>query len=79
MHELVTPEHAAAAARFRRAQALIDANRDLVLMGAYAPGHDAALDAALAAREAMEAFRAQPRDAAAGFAASVEALMTVAP
>lgn len=77
MHELVTPEHGAAAARFRRAQALIDANRDLVLMGAYAPGHDAALDAALAAREAMEAFRAQPRDAAAGFAESVAALRAV--
>ena len=77
MHDLVTPEHAAAAARFRRAQALIDANRDLVLMGAYAPGHDLALDVALAAREAMEAFRSQPRDSSADFAASLAALLAV--
>lgn len=79
MHGLVAPEHAAAAARFRRAQALIDANRDLVLMGAYAPGHDDALDAALAARDAMDEFRSQPRSERAGFSGSVEALLRVAP
>ncbi len=77
MHDLVTPDHAAAAARFRRAQALVDANRDLVLMGAYAPGHDLALDAALAAREAMEAFRSQSRDSSADFAGSLAALLAV--
>ena len=79
MHDLVEPSHAAAAAQFRRAQALIDANRDLVLMGAYAPGHDAALDAALSAREAMEAFRTQPRSERAGFEASIAALHAAVP
>lgn len=77
MGDLVTPAHAAAAAAFRRAAALIEANRDLLLMGAYAPGADPELDAALARRAAMDGWRAQDRDAAAGFAESVAALHAV--
>ncbi len=52
----------AAAARFRRLSALIEDNRDLVLMGAYAPGADPELDAALALAPQLEAWRAQPRE-----------------
>lgn len=62
MADVCTPEHLAAAARFRRLSALIDDNRDLVLMGAYAPGADPELDAALLLAPQLEAFRSQPRD-----------------
>ena len=74
MRDLVTPAHAAAASAFARAHALIEANRDLVLMGAYAPGAEPELDHALAARPAMDAFRTQRFDGTCSFAASVAAL-----
>ena len=61
MADICAPDQIAAAARFRRLSALVEDNRDLVLMGAYAPGNDAELDAALALGPALEAFRAQPR------------------
>ncbi len=74
MADVCTPAHLAAAARFRRLSALIEDNRDLVLMGAYAPGADPELDAALALAPALEAFRAQDRGRRADFAATVAAL-----
>ncbi len=61
MADVCAPEHLAAAARFRRMTALIEDNRDLVLMGAYAPGADAELDAALALAPRLEAYRSQAR------------------
>jgi flagellum-specific ATP synthase len=61
MADVTDPKHLAAAARFRRLNALIEDNRDLVLMGAYAPGADPELDAALALAPRLEAFRCQPR------------------
>ena len=77
MHALVDPGHAAAARDFRRDHALIEANRDLVLMGAYAPGNDASLDGALARSDAMTAFRGQARDASCGFDTARDALLAV--
>jgi flagellum-specific ATP synthase len=74
MADVVDGRHRDSAARFRRAHALVEANRDLVLMGAYQPGADPELDAALAARTAMDGFRAQGRDEVADFASSVAAL-----
>ena len=62
MADIVTPPHARAAARFRRAHALVEENRDLVLMGAYSHGADPELDVALALRQTMEAYRIQSRD-----------------
>jgi len=62
MAEVADAAHLAAAARFRRLNALIEDNRDLVLMGAYAPGADPELDAALALAPQLEAYRCQPRD-----------------
>ena len=59
MNDIAAPAHQAAAARFRRAQHLIEENRDLVLMGAYSLGSDTELDQAMAARDAMDAFRSQ--------------------
>jgi flagellum-specific ATP synthase len=61
MADVCDASQLAAAARFRRLSSLIEDNRDLVLMGAYAPGADAELDRALALAPALEAFRAQAR------------------
>jgi flagellar biosynthesis/type III secretory pathway ATPase len=44
-------------------------------MGAYAPGADPELDAALALAPALEAFRRQDRDHSADFSASRDALI----
>ena len=59
MVDVIDRDHALAAARFRRLWSLYEENRDLVLMGAYAPGNDAALDEAIARREGMLAFLRQ--------------------
>lgn len=61
MADVATADHRRAAARFRRLVALGEENRDLVLMGAYAPGSDAALDEALALAPRLEAFCTQDR------------------
>jgi flagellum-specific ATP synthase len=75
MADVCTPAHLAAAARFRRLSSLVEDNRDLVLMGAYAPGADAELDAALALAPALESFRTQDRAHRADFSASRDALI----
>ena len=77
MADVCSPAHLAAAARFRRLSAQIEDNRDLVLMGAYAPGSDAELDAALALAPALEAFRGQGRGERVDFGASEAALMAL--
>ena len=74
MADICSPAHLAAATRFRRLSALVEDNRDLVLMGAYAPGSDAELDAALALEPAMAAFRSQARDEQLDFADAEAAL-----
>src|SRR5690606_36518082 len=47
MASLVTDAHAAAAARVRRWWAAREEKRDLIALGAYQPGSDTAVDAAL--------------------------------
>lgn len=49
-------------------------NRDLLAVGAYAPGHDAVLDAAVAASPAIEAFLCQGADERVDIAAANAAL-----
>lgn len=75
MVDVVDRDHANAAARFRRLWSLYEENRDLVLMGAYAPGNDLALDQAIARREDMLAFLRQDATEIAPFAASREQLV----
>jgi len=75
MSACVSPAQTAAAAAFRRDSALIEANRDLVAMGAYSRGHDGALDRALDHQDAVEAFLGQPRDSQADFNQSATALI----
>lgn len=72
MIDVVGNAHNNAARRFRRLIALIEENRDLVLMGAYAPGQDAELDLALALQPVLAAFMAQDRHVAADWADSVD-------
>jgi flagellum-specific ATP synthase len=59
MPDVVDASHLQAAARFRRLWSAYEENRDLLLMGAYVPGSDAALDEAIARREAMLEFLRQ--------------------
>ena len=79
MVDVCGADHLAAAARFRRMTALIEENRDLVLMGAYAPGSDPELDAALALAARLEAWRAQPRALQAAWADSLASLAALVP
>ncbi|MBS3961233.1 MAG: FliI/YscN family ATPase [Sandarakinorhabdus sp.] len=75
MPACTTPAHRAAAAELKRDNALIENSRDLLAMGAYAPGQDKALDRALARQPALEAFLAQDRGQQADFATSIATLV----
>ena len=59
--EIVSPEVAEAGQRLRAALAVLREKEDLIAIGAYQPGTDAALDAALAHRAAIEALPAPAR------------------
>jgi flagellum-specific ATP synthase len=59
MPDIVDPAHLAAAARFRQLWSSYEQNKDLVMLGAYAPGSDAVLDDAIAQRPAMLNFITQ--------------------
>lgn len=60
MADIVPPEHTALAREFRALSASYEANRDLVLMGAYRAGADPRLDRAIAMHEALTGFLSQP-------------------
>jgi flagellum-specific ATP synthase len=59
MNDIVDPAHAQLARRFRALIATYEANRDLVLMGAYRQGTDTQLDRAIAMHDRLTAFLAQ--------------------
>jgi len=59
MDHVTTPEHQALAREFRRLASLYQANRDLVLMGAYREGADPDVDRAIAMHGAMRTFLMQ--------------------
>ena len=59
MNDIVSPEHEAAARRFRALTAAYEANRDLVMMGAYRPGTNKLLDEAIALHPRMVEFLSQ--------------------
>ena len=75
MADIAAPDHLAAASRFRRLVALAEENRDLVLMGAYAPGSDPELDLALALQPALTAFLQQDRATCTDAADSIATLI----
>ena len=59
MNDIVTSEHAETARRFRALSATYEANRDLVMMGAYQQGADPLLDEAIALHPRMCEFLSQ--------------------
>ncbi len=62
MDTVVLSSQTANARRLRQWIARHEANRDLVMMGAYQPGRDPLLDTAMAKAEAIEAFLTQGRE-----------------
>ncbi len=75
MTDIVTPEHAAAAATLRRLWSAYEENRDLILMGAYSAGGDPVIDEALARRADLLAFLKQAPGERVGFEDSRTALI----
>jgi type III secretion protein N (ATPase) len=59
MPAVTRPDHRAAAARLRELLAAYERHRDLISLGAYRAGGDAATDAAIARMPAIEAFLRQ--------------------
>ncbi len=59
MNDIVTSQHQTLARTFRALVASYEANRDLVLMGAYRAGADPQLDRAIAMHELLTAFLCQ--------------------
>lgn len=62
MTDIVPRPHQMAARTLRRHLATYEENRDLVLMGAYRPGSDGAIDAAIACHPAIMEFIRQDTD-----------------
>jgi flagellum-specific ATP synthase len=79
MIDVVSEAHNRAAQRFRRMVALIEENRDLLLMGAYAAGQDAELDLALALQPVLAAFMAQDRGQATDWEDNISTLLELVP
>ena len=74
MADIVSERHNALAREFRALTASYEANRDLVLMGAYRAGADPQLDRAIAMHGALTRFLGQPARSTVDFSASVAAL-----
>lgn len=74
MADIVTEEHAAGAAVLRRLWSAFEENRDLILMGAYAPGGDPLIDEAIVRRPEILDFLRQAPGERAPFDESVAAL-----
>ncbi len=74
MNDIVTPQHQQLARQFRAMIASYEANRDLVLMGAYRAGADPQLDRAIAMHAALSAFLAQDAHSVVPLAESVAQL-----
>ena len=78
MTNVAARDHLDAARRFRQLHARHAKARDLIQLGAYAPGHDAELDAAVRAHGAMTQLLQQDMFEAANLGDSVERLKSVA-
>ena len=74
MDTIVDPAHRSDARAFRALMASWQANRDLVLMGAYRPGADSQLDRAMALKPQLDALLQQEPEARTSLADSVAAL-----
>ena len=77
MNAITSPEHQQLARTFRALVASHEANRDLVLMGAYRAGADPVLDHAIAMHQALTEFLCQAAEQVVPLDASVAALAKV--
>jgi flagellum-specific ATP synthase len=75
--DVTTPDHLAAAQKFRQLLALLKENEMLVRIGAYQRGSDPQLDEALDKKDAMEAFLKQDADKPVPFEETVAMLKRV--
>ena len=75
MTNVVGREHLEAARRFRQLHARYQKARDLIQLGAYASGHDADLDTAVALHARMNDLLRQDMNDPSPFASSVERLL----
>jgi len=74
MSEIASPIQLQAAQYFRRLVSLYMENRDLILMGGYAPGQDQDLDLAVQLWPKLMAHIQQPFDQSASVEISIKAL-----
>jgi flagellum-specific ATP synthase len=74
MHNVAAPEHIQAARRLRQLWSRYQKARDLIALGAYAPGNDAELDAAVQRIDAMRALLQQDMRECASLADGVQHL-----
>ena len=74
MADIAQPDHLSLARAFRALVATYEANRDLVLMGAYRPGADPQLDRGIAMHEQLVGFLTQPARSYVSLDASISAL-----
>ena len=77
MNDITLPEHQQLARTFRALVASYEANRDLVLMGAYRAGADPQLDRAIAMHEALTGFLCQTAGSVISLDDSVMALIAL--
>ncbi|HYO96932.1 MAG TPA: EscN/YscN/HrcN family type III secretion system ATPase, partial [Polyangiaceae bacterium] len=78
MDAIVSKEQVSAARRLRGLLGLYEQKRDLVLLGAYAKGSDARLDAAITLMPELERFLGQAAQDVQSQASSAEALLRLA-
>lgn len=76
MHSVVDKAHMQSALRFRNLYSRYQKGRDLIQIGAYVPGSDRQLDAAVAAFPRMEAFLQQDMHESTDLATALEGLAT---
>ena len=74
MHNVVDGPHLEAARRFRAVYSRYRKSRDLVRLGAYAPGSDPQLDEAIARQPGMVGFLQQGMHEGASLAGSIQGL-----
>ncbi len=77
MNEIVTPDHLAAARRFRQLYSTYEQNHDLISVGAYQAGSDPRVDEAIAFQPRLQAFLQQPWNQARDFPTSVTELQAL--
>ena len=77
MVNVAAPAHLEGARRLRHLHAKYEKARDLIQLGAYAPGHDTELDAAVRLHEAIAAMLQQDMNLSATLDSSIEALHAV--